>query len=116
MIAECGFCGNCGSSLTYRLMSPKPTDFLVMNTMSLDNPEPSAPTWHAGIESQMPWLEIQDDLPRTRCSESPSLRTAWESAGVTDTMDWRSDISLDDSKTFRKDKLIPEKPRLILSN
>ena len=88
-IAERGFCANCGTGISYRLLKPEPAEFVVLNTISLDNPEDFAPTWHAGVESQMPWLDIHDDLPRTLCTESPSLRKAWESVGIVDTADWK---------------------------
>ncbi len=89
LIAERGFCGNCGTSLTYRLLVPEPVGYLSMSVMSLDNPGDFAPTWHGGIESQMPWLDIKDDFPRTRIDESPELHRAWESVGVPDTRDWK---------------------------
>ena len=47
---------------------------------TLDHPESSTPVWHLGVESQMPWLGIEDDLPRVRCDESPSLKEAWANA------------------------------------
>ena len=90
LISENGFCANCGSSLTARSFKPETSKYLVINTASLDNPEDFAPTWHGGIEGQMPWLDIRDDLPRTRCEESPALRKAWESAGVPDPADWKA--------------------------
>ena len=74
--AERGFCANCGSSLTYRPLIPQ-LDFIVVWTASLDNPEPNAPTWHLGVESQMPWLNIDDDLPRTRTADAPDVVEAW---------------------------------------
>ena len=64
-------------------------EYLVVSTMSLDHPEDFAPTWHAGIESQMPWFDIHDDLPRTRCDESPDLHRAWKSVGVSNPADWK---------------------------
>ncbi len=91
LIAERGFCANCGSALTYRPLAPEESanEYLVIQTVSLDHPEDFAPTWHAGIESQLPWLDIHDDLPRTRCDESPDLRRAWESVGVSNPADWK---------------------------
>ncbi len=56
--------------------------------MCLDNPEEFTPSYHAGIESQMPWLDINDDLPRSRIEDSPELRKAWEYHGVKDPKDW----------------------------
>jgi hypothetical protein len=89
LIAERGFCANCGASLTYRLLKPEESEFLVLTTASLDAPEDFAPTWHAGTESQMSWLDINDDLPRTRCDESEDLIRAWESVGVSDPSQWK---------------------------
>jgi adenylate cyclase len=87
-IAERGFCGNCGSTLTYRLMAPNPSQFISISIMCLDNPKDFAPAFHTGIENQMPWLDINDDLPRSRIDESPELRKAWEYKGVTDSNNW----------------------------
>ena len=81
LIAERGFCANCGSSLIYRPLVRRWTDWIVIFTASLDNPEDFGPGWHLGVESQMPWLKIQDDLARLRCKDSPGLVAAWESVG-----------------------------------
>jgi class 3 adenylate cyclase len=89
LIGERGFCANCGTSLTYRMMKPEESEFLVMIIASMDRPEDHAPTWHGGIESQMPWLDIHDDLPRAHCKESSDLQRAWGSAGITDPADWK---------------------------
>ena len=79
--AERGFCTNCGSSLTYRPLVPPVTpawaDWILIYTGSLDNPAPNAPTWHLGVESQMPWVDIQHARKRVRCHDSPDLVEAW---------------------------------------
>jgi class 3 adenylate cyclase len=79
--AERGFCANCGSSLTYRPSLPPVTpaweNWILIYTGSLDNPAPNAPTWHLGVESQMPWLDIQHARKRVRCQDSPDLVEAW---------------------------------------
>ncbi|MEX0303676.1 MAG: GFA family protein [Leisingera sp.] len=80
-IARRGFCPQCGSALSYQLMKPEVSSFMVLSTMSLERPEDFAPTWHAGIESKMPWFDLADDLPRTACSESKDLQRAWASVG-----------------------------------
>lgn len=87
-IAERGFCPSCGSSLTYRMLKPKPAMFLVFFTSSLDEPQAHAPVAHSGMESRMPWLEILDDLPRTQCADSRSLQAAWSSVGLPDPETW----------------------------
>ncbi len=88
LIGEKGFCKKCGSQVVYRGIKPEPADFLVIPTVALDDPENYAPTWHTGIESQMPWLQIHDDLPRTRCEESPSFKKSWSSVGASNPNDW----------------------------
>ncbi len=87
-IAERGFCANCGSSLTTRYYAPETSEYVGMKTATLDNPEDFAPTCHLGIESQLPWLDIHDDLPRTRSEDSPELRRRWESVGASNPADW----------------------------
>ncbi len=81
LIAERGFCANCGSSLTYRPLISQWSDWIVVLIGSLDHPENITPTWHGGIESQLPWLNIHDDLPRVRSQHSPDLVDAWASVG-----------------------------------
>jgi adenylate cyclase len=88
LIARQGFCRKCGSPMIWQSLKPEPADYVVIATASLDNPEDYAPTWHGGVESQMPWLQINDDLPRMRCEESPLLRKAWSSMGAADPDKW----------------------------
>ena len=88
-IAKRGFCENCGSSLVLKYYAPTESKLLIMMTACLDNPKDFAPTWHSCIESQMPWLDIQDDLPRGRSSESGDLIKRWGGVGVSDPADWK---------------------------
>ena len=62
-IAERGFCTNCGSWLIYRAFN---TDWIDVNSGSLDHPEDFPPKYHSGVESQVQWLSSNDDLPRMR--------------------------------------------------
>ncbi|WP_143028595.1 GFA family protein [Ruegeria marina] len=87
-IAKRGFCPTCGTSLTYRLVRPRKAAYLIVFTPSLDEPKGYAPVAHSGIESQMPWLEILDDLPRTRTRDSRVLQQAWSSVGLPDAETW----------------------------
>lgn len=79
--AERGFCPNCGSSLTYRPATPTVSkawaDWILIYTGCLDNPAPNVPTWHLGVESQMPWMDIQHARKRVRCQDSPDIVDAW---------------------------------------
>lgn len=96
-IAERGFCAECGSGLTYRLMKPKPAAYLIVFTPSLENPQQFAPVVHSGIESKLPWIEIADDLPRTTCAESRVLQEAWEAVGISDPAEWGSKAGTPDA-------------------
>ena len=87
-IAECGFCGNCGSSLTMEWLQP-PSEILAILIPSLDHPEDFAPTRHGGIESQLPWLDMHDDLPRSRCESDSNLIRRWTDVGLPDPADWK---------------------------
>jgi adenylate cyclase len=88
LIARRGFCSKCGSPMIWQSLKPEPADYVAIPTASLDNPEDYAPTWHGGVESQIPWFQINDDLPRTKCEESPLLRKAWASMGASDPEKW----------------------------
>jgi adenylate cyclase len=92
-IAERGFCANCGSSLIFRGSVPQWSGWIAVRVASLDNPQDFPPTWHVGVESQMPWIDINDNLPRVRSEDAPGIAEAWESAGVKGTWKgWEDDI------------------------
>ena len=76
-LGERGFCANCGSSLTFRPLFPPWSDWINVMIAGFDDPEPHAPTYHLGVESQMPWLDVHDELNRIRCSEAPDVVEAW---------------------------------------
>ena len=81
-IAERAFCPTCGSSLWMTWYHSERFEWIFVHTSSLDVPQNFAPDSHVGIESQMPWHDIHDDLSRQRCEDSPQLVEAWEAAGV----------------------------------
>jgi len=59
---EIGFCGNCGGTMTFHRVHEASAAL-----GSLDNPEkvPAGPDDdHVWTEDQIPWLKIDDDLPR----------------------------------------------------
>jgi adenylate cyclase len=88
LIAERGFCEKCGGPVLWRGLKPEAASYLAIPITILDNPEDYAPTWHGGIESQVSWLQIHDDLPRARCEESPFLQKAWGSMSAADPEKW----------------------------
>ncbi|MGB5707670.1 MAG: GFA family protein [Arenicellales bacterium] len=68
MIAKRGFCSTCGTILAYQMLKPSISEYLIICIPTLDRPEDFPPVWHGGIESQLPWLNVHDDLPRLRTS------------------------------------------------
>lgn len=66
-IAERGFCETCGSRLIYRSIGGSMT---AVDLGSMDHPEDVNPEYHTGVESQVPWLTIDDDLPRVRTDDN----------------------------------------------
>jgi len=89
LIAERGFCANCGSSLCMRHNSPDISDILAVLTASLDHPEDFAPTRHFGVEGMLPWIDMHDSLPRARSDEAEHLRRRWAAVGRPDPADWK---------------------------
>ena len=82
-IAERGFCADCGSGMLYKSLSRQRfSNAHWVLLANLDKPENFVPNWHLGIESQMPWFDVHDDLPRVRCGDSPSIVASWKSAGL----------------------------------
>lgn len=80
-IGRRGFCQHCGSRLTW--LSSDRADWIVVWAGSLDHPERAVPAEHLSVESQLPWHEIVDSLPRKRTEDDADLIEAWSSAGLT---------------------------------
>ena len=80
-IAKRSFCGDCGSPILYQGIIGYWTNWIVVSTGSFDEPEKFPPTYHLGIESQLPWVKLVDDLPKTTCRDSPSLVEAYKLVG-----------------------------------
>ena len=74
--AKRGFCPECGTPLVFR----DPGGFGVM-IGSLDHPEVFPPKSHSGIESQVPWLKIDDGLPRWTTEDDPYFIAATKATG-----------------------------------
>jgi hypothetical protein len=57
-----GFCGTCGSQLTYE--NTKIPEEIHLYAASLADPSRVSPTRHVFVEEQPPWFETADQLPR----------------------------------------------------
>lgn len=60
---ERGFCGRCGTSLTYVAEEGWPGQVGVL-APTLDNPGVASPTAHVYVEHQLPWVKLDDGLPK----------------------------------------------------
>jgi len=80
-IAERAFCGNCGTSLYTDIKAFEAAGYYSIRLATLDNPGDLPPTSHFGVESQLPWLDINDDLPRIRTEDDPELSARWTAVG-----------------------------------
>jgi len=76
-----GFCQHCGSRLNW--VSPDRADWILVFAGSLDHPERVVATEHLCVESQLPWFEIADNLPRNQTENDAELIDAWAGAGLT---------------------------------
>ena len=65
-IAERGFCGACGTPLTYRSF---PGQFTIVTLGSLDDPNAAAPLTQYGAESRVSWLTAALSAPETELSD-----------------------------------------------
>lgn len=90
-IKERGFCGQCGSPIWDRYLirlndfreedgDPSGPDTVWVPIGTLDHPERVKLEFHFGVESQLPWVEFHDDLPRTRTEDDPGIAAAFEAA------------------------------------
>jgi len=74
-----GFCQHCGSRIIWD--SPNKPEWTNVTVGSLDHPEEVVPSEHICVESQLPWFQLDDGLPRTRGDEDPELKAAWAETG-----------------------------------
>ena len=74
---ERGFCANCGSRLIWKGVGDSYPEWMNLAVGCLDAPEVVVPTSHQCVESQLPWYNLQDGLPRLRSEDIPGLMEAW---------------------------------------
>jgi hypothetical protein len=67
-IAERGFCGACGTPLSFRYLSGAR---ISVTTGSLDEPARARPTSQIGIESRVPWFDELPGLPASSTADNP---------------------------------------------
>ena len=57
-----GFCGQCGSALTYA--AKKWAGEIYVTAATLDEPGAVTPTAHVYVEEKLPWVRLDDGLPQ----------------------------------------------------
>ena len=67
-VGERGFCGDCGTPLTYR-DTRDPRTFVTIG--SFDNPNALAPTVHVGMQGCVAWLDTLGKLPGSDTEPDP---------------------------------------------
>ena len=78
-LAVRGFCGDCGSPLSFQYADSEHTS---VSVGALDHPERVRPTKQGGIESRIGWVTIDPQLPAERVDDDPDycallLKTDW---------------------------------------
>ncbi|NKF21092.1 GFA family protein [Solimonas marina] len=71
-VATRGFCPQCGTPLSFAYAE---SEWIYVTVGSLDTPANAVPERHFGIESQLPWLHLDDALPKEATGDTDLLRT-----------------------------------------
>ena len=76
-IARRGFCGRCGTPLTFEFLDSERMD---LSVGSLDDPALLHPTAHFGVETRIAGWHGEDGLPGSRLDENAPIQQRWRSA------------------------------------
>lgn len=66
-----GFCGECGTPLSFQYDD---SEHVSLSVGAFDDPSDLKPVEHGGVESRLPWVRIDPDLPEERCGDDPDYR------------------------------------------
>ena len=72
-----GFCGHCGTPLTFEYLS---SDHMYLSVGSFDDPGALRPVSHFAIESRIAAWHVADGLPGTRLDTSARIQQRWKDA------------------------------------
>jgi len=76
-IAKRGFCGRCGTPLSFEFNDSQNMD---LSVGSLDDPSVLTPTSHYAIESRIANWHVDDGLPGHRLDENAQINKRWQDA------------------------------------
>lgn len=77
-LSQRAFCRNCGTSIYTHV---RDLSYYSIRVGTLDNPADFPPELHFAVESQIPWVDIHDDLPRIRTEEDSQFSSRWVAVG-----------------------------------
>jgi hypothetical protein len=66
-----GFCAKCGTPLSFAYDKSK---WICVTVGSLDDPSQARPGVHYGIESQVHWLHLHEELPREETTVNAEMK------------------------------------------
>ena len=76
-IARRGFCGHCGTPLSFEFLGGENID---LSVGSLDDPGPLRPNEHFGVESRIAVWHVDDGLPGSRLDTNAHIMQRWRAA------------------------------------
>jgi hypothetical protein len=76
-IARRGFCGRCGTPLSFEFLDSENMD---LSVGSLDDPAQLRPTEHFGVETRIAAWHVDDGLPGSRLDANANIMQRWRSA------------------------------------
>jgi hypothetical protein len=75
-----GFCAECGTPMTYE--AERWPDEVHVHISTLDSPEDFRPQLHVFFAERIPWMELEDDLPRYEALTRDAEPVCWGSLHV----------------------------------
>lgn len=76
-LARRGFCGQCGSPLSFEFLDSERMD---LSIGSLDDPAAFHPTSHFAVETRIPHWHAADGLPEERLDANEAIMKRWREA------------------------------------
>lgn len=76
-IALRGFCGNCGTPLTFEYLA---SDHMDLSVGSFDEPSVLRPVAHSAVESRIAAWHVPDGLPEERLDQNERITERWRDA------------------------------------
>ena len=76
-IAMRGFCGQCGTPLTFEYLA---SDYLDLSVGSFDDPSALKPVSHFAVETRVATWHVPDGLPEQRFDQSERINERWRDA------------------------------------